>query len=198
MAEVPLAELMPRLWPKGDDEATYVLLDGARNPEVLPLIVASTLPAKCLYIGELDPALAAVAPYLVRLVKTAPATTALLERAWGDSWGVFLRAAVPMGALHRHFRRLLRVQDEHGRRMLFRFYDPRVLRVYLPTCRPAELDAVFGPVEMFVTEAAEASRILEFRNNRGVLGQGEVRVEKRLHWLGDYLRKSRAEDGSDP
>ena len=198
MAEVPIAELMQRLWPRGDDEATYVLLDGARNPDVLPLIVASALPSKCLYIGDLDPALARVAPYLVHLAKSSPATTTLLERAWGDSWGVFLRATVPMGAVHRHFRRLLRVQDEQGRRMLFRFYDPRVLRMYLPTCRPAELNSMFGPVEVFVTEADEAGRILEFRNNHGVLGQAEVRVEKRLHWLGDYLRKSRDEDGGNP
>jgi hypothetical protein len=30
--------------------------------------------------------------------------------------------------------------------LLFRYYDPRVLRVYLPSCRPSELETVFGPV----------------------------------------------------
>ena len=191
MADVPVAELMPRLWPAGDDEQTFALLDGARDPDVLPTIVASGLPSQCLYVGDLHPSLARVAPYVVRLARTAPATQDLLQRAWGESWGVFLRAPVGLGALHRHFRKLLRVQDARGRRMLFRFYDPRVLRMYLPTCLPAELDAVFGPVERFVIEGDASARILEFRNQRGVLAQSEVRAEKRLHWLGDYLRKER-------
>lgn len=196
MAEVPIEQLMQRLWPRGDDEETYALLDGARSPEVFPRVTSSALPSRCLYIGELDPALARVAPYLVRLPRSAPATRELLEQAWGDSWGVFLRSSAPMGAVHQHFRRLLRVQDEAGRRMLFRFYDPRVLRVYLPTCRADELGTVFGPVEFFLMEAEETANILEFRNQRGVLAQSEVRSEKRLAWLGDYLRKGREEDGS--
>lgn len=198
MADVPIAELTQRLWPMGDDDSAFALLDGARSPEVLPLIEASGLPSQCLYIGALDPALARVAPYLVGLSRTAPGTRALLARAWGDAWGVFLRAPVGLAVLHRHFRRLLRVQDEHGRRMLFRFYDPRVLRVYLPTCTSAELGQVFGPIELFVMEGQEPEQILMFRNDRGVLGQSEVRVEKRLHWLGDYLRKRREEEPTKP
>jgi hypothetical protein len=195
MAEVPIEQLMQRLWPRGDDEETYALRDGARSPEVFPLLTSSALPSRCVYIGELDPALARVAPYLVRLSRAAPATRALLEQAWGDSWGVFLHSSAPMGALHQHFRRLLRVQDEAGRRMLFRFYDPRVLRVYLPTCRADELGTVFGPVEFFLMEPEETANIVEFRNQRGVLALSEVRSEKRLAWLGDYLRKGREEDG---
>lgn len=193
---VPIEQLMQRLWPRGDDEEAWALLDGARSPEVFPRVTSPAMPSRCLYIGELDPALARVAPYLVRLSRSAPATRELLERAWGDSWGVLLRSSAPMGAVHQHFRRLLRVQDESGRRMLFRFYDPRVLRVYLPTCRADELGTVFGPVEFFLMEAEETANILEFRNQRGVLARSEVRSEKRLAWLGDYLRKGREEGGS--
>ena len=194
MAEVPIEPLMQRLWPRGDDEHTYALLDGARDPAVHAWITSSRANARCLYIGDLDPALARVAPYLVRLPRTEPSSRALLERGWGDAWGVFFRSTASMEALHRHFRRLLRVQDERGERMLFRFYDPRVLRVYLPTCQPAELDQMFGPVEFFVLEPEQPEHILEARNDRGTLAQGEVRVEKRLTWLGDYLRKSREEE----
>ncbi|MDB4930053.1 MAG: hypothetical protein JWM10_2537 [Myxococcaceae bacterium] len=194
MAEVPIEQLTPRLWPRGDDEHTYALLDGARDPAVHAWITSSGLASRCLYIGELDPALARVAPYLVRLPRTAPASRALLERAWGEAWGVFFRSTATMEALHRHFRRLLRVQDERGVRMLFRFYDPRVLRVYLPTCFAGELEQVFGPVEFFAVESEDGAGILEFRNQRGALVHDELRSTKRLNWLGDYLRKSREED----
>jgi hypothetical protein len=37
----------------------------------------------------------------------------------------------------RRRRRFLRVKDEDG--LVFRFYDPRVMRVYLPTCAAGEL-----------------------------------------------------------
>lgn len=194
MADVPTEQLTQRLWPRGDDEHAYALVDGARDPAVHPMLAAAHPSARCLYIGDLDPALARVAPYLVRLDRSAPQTRALLERAWGNAWAVLLRGPAPMGALHQHFRRLLRVQDERGARMLFRFYDPRVLRVFLPTCRPAELDRVFGPVEFFVTESDEPDRFLEFRNRRGVLAQGEVRTERQLRWLGDYLRRHRDDE----
>lgn len=198
MADVPIEQLKQRLWPMGDDEHTYALLDGARDPRVHPLATRSSLTSECLYIGELDPALARVAPYLVRLPRGAQTSLDLIEKAWGDSWGVFLRSTAPMGALHRHFRRLLRVQDERGVRMLFRFYDPRVLRLYLPTCRADELGQMFGPVERFYVEAEDPAVILEFRNNRGVLATSEVKAEKRLHWLGDYLRKGREEESGKP
>jgi hypothetical protein len=198
MANAPIEQLTQRLWPRGDDEHAYALLDGARDPEVHALIASSHRAARCLYIGTLDPAIARVAPYLVPLTRGAPETRALLERAWGDAWGVYLRGSAPMPALHRQLRRLLRVQTERGQRLLFRFYDPRVLRVYLPTCTSAELQQVFGPIELFVMEGEEPEQILMFRNDRGVLAQSEVRVEKRLHWLGDYLRKNRDDEPTKP
>lgn len=192
MAEAPFEQLKPRLWPQGDDEHTWALLDGARDPRVFPFATESSLPSMCLYAGQLAPALARVAPYLVRLPHNAPASLALLEAAWGRAWGVFFRAPAPMVTVHGHFRRLLRVQDERGARMLFRFYDPRVLRVYLPTCWPGELTRIFGPVESFVMESPEGN-VLQFRQQRGGLHRDEARVERHLPWLGEYLRKSRDE-----
>jgi hypothetical protein len=198
MADAPIEQLTQRLWPRGDDEHTYALLDGARDPAVHAWVTASPAAARCLYVGDLDPALARVAPYLVRLPRAAPTSRALLERAWGDAWGVFFRSTATMESLHRHFRRLLRVQDERGGRMLFRFYDPRVLRVYLPTCVAAELEQMFGPVEFFAIESEDRATVLEFRNQRGSLARDELRSTRRLNWLGDYLRKSREEDADKP
>lgn len=193
MARVPIDRVIDRLWPAGPDELTYAIFDGARNPDVVPLVMGSKLPARCLYVGDIDPALVRVAPHLVRLSRNDPKSKALIERAWGESWGIFLRSTETLEGLHRHFRRFLRVRDEEGRRMLFRYYDPRVFRVYVPTCVQAELDYVFGPVEVFVVEGDEPERILEMRNRKGMLAMSEVRIEKRLNWLGDYLRKTREE-----
>lgn len=191
MARVPIERVIERLWPAGPDDCAYAIFDGARDPDVVPLLAASRLASRCLYVGDIDPALARVAPHLVRLSRTDARCEAILARAWGAAWGVFCRAQCPMEALHRHFRRFLRVRDEAGRSLLFRYYDPRVLRTYLPTCLAPELAYVFGPVESYVVEDADPACILEFRNRQGVLARSEVRTEARLHWLGDYLRSHR-------
>ena len=40
------------------------------------------------------------------------------------------------------------------RTVLFRYYDPRVLRSFLPACNAAELHQFFGPVQSFIVEEA--------------------------------------------
>ena len=53
--------------------------------------------------------------------------------------------------------------------MLFRYYDPRVLRAYLPTCDESELRAVFGPIRAFWMEARDSGVMLEYRfDGRGL------------------------------
>lgn len=161
--------LVDRLWeaPAGTaPDQVYALLDGARDPAILPWIRARALDHTCLFAGTLTPALAAAAPYLVHLYRGEPFTRELFEKAWGRSWGVFVAAPAAMEPLRRHFRTLLRVRDEGGRRLLFRYYDPRVLRVYLPTCREPELEAVFGPVRHFFAEDREPGTLLRFGRAR--------------------------------
>jgi len=50
---------------------------------------------------------------------------------------VFLRTETGIEQLRKHLRGFLRVRDEAGRRLIFRYYDPRVLRVYLPLAGPS-------------------------------------------------------------
>lgn len=44
------------------------------------------------------------------------------------------------------------VEDENGQPLYFRFYDPRVLGAFLPTCTDQQRGAVFGDIEAFVIE----------------------------------------------
>jgi hypothetical protein len=67
-------------------------------------------------------------------------------------------------------RTLLRVRDEAGRTLLFRFYDPRVLRAYLPTCTATEWQSVFGPVHQLICSADEDEERRDSEGNgRGML-----------------------------
>jgi hypothetical protein len=84
---------------------------------------------------------------------------------------VFALSRADLRALRRHFRTLLIVHDSTAKPLYFRYYDPRVLRVYLPTCNADELSAIFGPVEKYLLEEEQTGAILSFHTNAGALVQ---------------------------
>ena len=63
-----------------------------------------------------------------------------------------------MLASQRHF---LMIELE-GEEVYFRFYDPRVLRGFLPNCTPGEIREFFGPIREFLMEAADPGTMLHF------------------------------------
>lgn len=154
--------LMQALWPASEKGrlSVWAVLDCARDPRIYRSLLASRLEFRCLYSGKLAPALEMVAPHLVELSPSNLLTATLLNEGWGQAWGVFLKIDDPHNLRH-HLRKFLKARDEDGRRLLFRYYDPRVLRAYLPTCTADELRAVFGPIASFVMESASPGRGLE-------------------------------------
>jgi hypothetical protein len=138
------------------------VLDLARDRRIHAALLESRLEFLCLYSGRLPRELEQAAPHLVELLPGHRLLDRLLDEGWGQSWGVFVKLNDPT-QLRRHLRKFLKVQDETGRRLLFRWYDPRVLRAYLPTCTSSELREFFGPISAFHVESATGDRLLEFR-----------------------------------
>jgi len=128
----------------------YAVLDGAAIPELLDQLYQSQPEFECLYRGELDPDIAAVAPYLVRLDASTPFVGWLLQHGWEKYWGIFAISEADIGTMRRHFRKFLTVHDHAGRPLLFRFYDPRVLSLYLLTCTNAESAVLFNAVKEYI------------------------------------------------
>ena len=120
--------------------------------------------------------MAEMAPYLAVLVPNSPFTDWLFGNGWGEHWGIFGSAKGDLPALRKHFRKFLMVYDEAGKSLYFRYYDPRVLRAYLPTCNPEELKTVFGPVESYLAEDDEPSSGLSFALVNGALQQADFLV----------------------
>lgn len=148
----------------------FALLDAARHDLVLPTVLGSGLTHRSLYEGWQGEGLSDVAPYLVQVPPDADAfLDAVLAQGWGDSWGTFLFSTEDFFTVRRHLRRFLKVQSEDGKRLFFRYYDPRVLRSYLPTCTPDELAGFLGPISWWVTEGLRGETLLRFsRGDDGV------------------------------
>ncbi len=141
----------------------YALIDAARERGIHHWIKASGFEYSCLFTGHLSEDLLAASPYLLRIVPGSVTLPRLIEQGWGHSWGIFLAATAGLVAVRRHLRRLLQVRTENHKRLFFRYYDPRVLRPFLPTCQPAQLAEVFGPIQRFDVEAEDSSQLLRFR-----------------------------------
>jgi hypothetical protein len=173
MANPFLPEIKRLFWPREGGRDVWMIADAARDRNVYGFLLDSYLDYSCLYHGDISPELELAAPYLVQLDYDDTYAMRLIERAWGNSWGIFLKCDSGKDTLRRHLRTLLTVRDQKGRMLLFRYYDPRVMRVYLPTCWEEELKQVFGPIDRFWIEDESPDQLLEFRVERGKLQRKE-------------------------
>jgi hypothetical protein len=141
----------------------FALLDAARGDEVRGLIRGCPEETASLYDGVQGKVLEEYAPHLVRLPAGSPFLDVLVREGWGRSAGVYLTSRRPFKEVRRHLRRFLMVREEEtDTELYFRFYDPRVLRVFLPTCTPRQAGVFFGEVDRFLLEDADPAVLLRF------------------------------------
>ncbi len=139
---------------------TYAVLDGSSVPNLPMKLYEMKPPNFCLFTGDLEPDMAEVAPYLVRLYPKTPFTEWFLQEFWGKHWAIVAHSRQPLNEMRKHFRSLVNVYDEKGNPMIFRFYDPRVIQKFLPTCSPAELKVFFGEVDKFFAESDDKENLM--------------------------------------
>ena len=109
-----------------------------------------------------------VAPYLCSL---DPENVLLLE--WsallGSNAGILIASDAPIAVLHKHLRNVFIAKDSTDQDYFFRFYDPRVLRGFLPACRTEEVHKFFGPIRWIVVEDIQPNKLIAYTYNQGRL-----------------------------
>src|SRR5256885_14592871 len=155
------AEISEVLFGAGEN-SVFAVLDGASVPDLVKSLYEHEPEYCCLYRGELEPDIATVAPYLVRLEPEDKFSERVLTEGWGDHWGIFVHSPATLRALRDHFRQFHTVELPDQRTVLFRYYDPRVLRTFLPACNAAELAVFFGPIQSFIVEGDTPDAGLRF------------------------------------
>ncbi len=166
-------DVIASLWPKDAPpfSKTWVILDCARDERILGAIEKSRREKCCLFAGELSYQVRQVAPHLVHLEPGDGLARFIIERGWGNSWGIFFTSNGSLDTLRKHFRKFLRVSGPDGRNLLFRYYDPRVLRTFLPTCGTADLTQLFGAVDRFMAETEDGAGTKQYAfNGRALTG----------------------------
>jgi hypothetical protein len=157
----------------------YGVVDAARNVDLAyeaKLHFGKEI--RSLFLPEVEKQLWDVAPYLVPI---DPDSGYLKNWAtcWGDSAGILLTTKADEATLYAHLRKIFVVEDEEKQEYFFRYYDPRVLRAFLPTCSPAQLEEFFSPIEEFTVEDDAGGTFVRFRREGGKLVVESANLEAR-------------------
>jgi len=154
----------------------YALLDAARDDAVLVLLrEAGTAPVPLLR----DTKAAELEDYgaqLVALRDRPGLIERLVHRGWGRSWGIYLTSRTPEPELAAHLRGNCWTDSPDGRRLYFRWYDPRVLRTALPAMSADGRDAFLGPVTGLLLEAADPAEMDCWTRSRAEIAHSHMRV----------------------
>ena len=167
--DVPCEELADRMvvGTDGQKGRLHVLLDAAHGDLVLKQLASvceevGDLEYEVLGPGRMNEELFSRSAFLVPCPTDSELPRWLCTEGLGKGYGVLMTSEASTSELAAHLQPLTEVQDEQGRALLFRFYDPRVLRVYLPTCTPWELRRFYGPVKGIWAEAPGGEGLVAF------------------------------------
>lgn len=155
----------------------YLLLDAARMQEETEQAKEQNPRYASLYKGRSEEDLAGVAPYLFTYRKGSHFANWYQSNGWGHAWGVLVKSTLPFDEVYKHFRKFLLVKTEDGRELYFRFYDPRVLRTFLPGCDARQLAEFFGPVQHFICEDKDPGNALDFSIQNNALQTAQTAQE---------------------
>jgi hypothetical protein len=158
--------------------STFILIDAARLDDNIYKAKQLNAQHDSLYRGRSEEALNSVAPYLFSYEKNSEFALWVRENGWGNSWGIYVISNSGMEALHKHLRKFLIVKTEDNEEMYFRFYDPRVLRIFLPTCDKMQLTEFFGPIQYFIMEDEDPNYALLFSFENGQLEKQQLLKEE--------------------
>jgi hypothetical protein len=169
---------------KKPDDILYAVVDGAQNYR-LAVGARNILgePLRPLFVNA-PHHMSRVGPYLVRIKCTSryPEYLKIWTEELGSNTGVLLLSSSWPQAIRSHLRSIFKVQDERGHKYYFRFYDPRVLRTYLPTCTARECREFFGPIRSIFSEGEVPGTMHHYHS-----GQSAVQMERDLitDWVQD-------------
>jgi len=152
----------------------YAILDGVMVAGLPDRLYRSGLTYECLVSGDLTPAMVHAAPYFVFLPPGSELADWILTDGFGKNWGIFAHSQSRVVDVRAHLRNLLNVYTEEGNAMMFRYYDPRILRKFLPTCNGGQLKALFGKVDTFFSEDESSEHLVSFQIEGDKLKQTEL------------------------
>lgn len=156
----------------------FALMDAGNIKDLPKKLYDTEIESYCLLEGNLEPDVLYQAPYLVRLLPNHEFTNWLFEGFTGKNKGIFAHSRATLVEMRQHFTSLVKVHDETGRPLMFRYYDPRVFRKFIPTCKRSELGKMFGEVTQFFVENEDGDGFVRYElDEKGDAAIRDVEIE---------------------
>jgi Domain of unknown function (DUF4123) len=157
----------------------YILLDSAQMGVYINAAFNLNKKFDSLYRGQIQTSLSLVAPYLFSFDENREFSKWIISN-WGNSWGTIVGSNWDFETCWKHFRKFLIVKKENKEEFYFRFYDPRVLTIFLPTCDRNQVIDFFGPIDYFIVEGTSKNEGIEFTHHNGNLKQEKIFITEKL------------------
>jgi hypothetical protein len=155
----------------------FLIFDGAKyGVETFSGKVSGAQPVS-LFKGDGFEYLAQVGPYFLSKSTAFEIFDLVRSVTWGNAATIYFHSPLAHGIIMNHFRKFLLVKTEDNLQLYFRFYDPRVLKIFLPTCDKQQIIEFFGPVESFIVEGETKEEAIRFWHENGELKQEILPVE---------------------
>lgn len=144
--------------------ADYLLVDAAQIDELMvQLYQLESLPEfDWLFANTPYSELKELGPVLVRAEQGAKLRQHF-EDYWSLTAGWIFSSSEPMDSLVQHFRSVIHVNCAEAT-LLFRYYDPRIFRIWLENASSADLDSFMGPAASLKIRASNGDW-LEYHNH---------------------------------
>jgi hypothetical protein len=155
----------------------FVIIDAARS--FVPVAIAKLLVANVanLFAGKKGDDLSDVAPHLCECDIGGNVAELLVVPYGKGEFGILIESDASWADIQRHLRQFLMVRRQANiRPVYFRYYDPRVLRAFLPACSEPELSTFFGSIKEFHCQSEDPEFVASFRRDDQTLAIST------LHW----------------
>ena len=156
----------------------YIILDAARLEGNLNDAKQLNKSFRCLYESSKEKIYQTIGPYIFSVKNSSPFYEWYMKNGWGNAWGLMIFSSETIDRLNDHFLKFKYMQDESGIKQYFRYYDPRVLKKFLPTCTKEELNKFFGPIEYFIVEGDLKVEAIKFVLENDKLNQEKISVSQ--------------------
>lgn len=155
----------------------YIVIDAARLNQNLKEVLALSNRSESLFSKNELVTLEYVAPYLCKFEKGGEMHHWFFSEGAKDFAGILIYSVVPFDVLLSHLKKFIIVLDG-GKEMYFRFYDPRVLPVFLPTCSIEQIGTFFGPIHFFYSVHSEEQFIQTYYHQNFKLLKKQLAIEE--------------------
>lgn len=147
----------------------YAVIDLARDPYLLLAVLEGFGgDRQCLFRGRAKEELGDQTAWIVRIDRQNGLLDWLLDEGWNRRIVSFIVSPLMLNQLTSHLRKFTRVKDSQDVEHFFRFYDPQVLRQYLPVFDKREHEMFFRSITCCAIEdTRNGDRILIGRSSDG-------------------------------